>query len=835
MNQQKTIFTRILSWVPGLLTLAVASSLFAQFRLTQIEAFCTAEKLGSKPFGHLIRGSDGALYGTTVSGAGELEGTVFRLNPDGGGFLVLHVFGKTPEDGTTPFAELLEGSDGALYGTTHLGGGSNQGTVFTLQKNGTGYRVLHSFDGTVGDGATPFSGVIEGTDGGLYGVTHYGGSADLGTVYCLNRDGTGFRLVHSFTAVGKDGVQPFGGVVEGSDGVLYGTTNFGGANNLGVLFRVNRDGGNYRVLRSFKGGVTDGSFPYGALVEDSEGALYGTTLTGGSGDLGTVFKLDRDGGGYEVLHSFAAGAKEGSDPYGGLIWGADGALYGTTSVGGRDNEGAVFKVNRDGGGFAILHSFSGDASGGGPRSALVRDPEGTLFGVTDEGGRANRGTVFRLTAEGREHRVIHSFIGGGETENPYAGLLEGSDGSLYGVSWGGGSRDQGTVYTLARDGSGFTVLHHFGTVEADGANPHAGLIEASDGDLYGTTVQGGLSQNGTVFRMKRDGSGYQILWRFLGSPLDGAQPYGGLLETADGALYGTTAYGGGPGLGTIFRMEKDGSGYVILRGFGKPPDAASPYSGLIAGSDGFLYGSTPYGGKDNIGSVFRLRSNNTGFVVLHSFKATDGKHAFARLIEGPGGALYGTTALGGAADKGTLFRINKDGTGGGVIHDFTGADDGDGSRPAANASLVFGADGALYGTTYFGGVADAGTIFRLGEAGYEVVYSFPGEAGIGANPYAGLLKGADGALYGTTLNSGLTCGTVFRFAPNATLRIRGNGELTLTGPPNHRFRIQVRDDIGSFSAWRFLTNVTLVTDQLTFSVPVEGAGQNRFYRAELAP
>ena len=141
----------------------------------------------------------------------------------------------------------------------------------------------------------------------------------------------------------------------------------------------------------------------------------------------------------------------------------------------------------------------------------------------------------------------------------------------------------------------------------------------------------------------------------------------------------------------------------------------------------------------------------------------------------------------------------------------------------------------MYGTTYFGGVADAGTIFRLGEAGYEVVYSFPGEAGIGANPYAGLLKGADGALYGTTLNSGLTCGTVFRFAPNATLRIRGNGELTLTGPPNHRFRIQVRDDIGSFSAWRFLTNVTLVTDQLTFSVPVEGAGQNRFYRAELAP
>ena len=834
MNHQETIRVLILRLFLGLVCPVFAAPVFGQFSLTQIVAFCAEAHLGAKPFARLIQASDGALYGTTVRGAGELEGTVFKLNPDGTGFRALHVFGSTAGDGMTPFSELLEGSDGALYGTTHLGGSANEGTVFTLQKDGNGYSVLHSFAGPGEDGATPFAGLIEGSDGKLYGATHYGGSADFGAIYRLNRDGTEFGLLHSFAAGATDGAQPFASLLEASNGALYGTTIFGGTANQGTVFTVNRDGSNYRILRSFTGDNHDGANPYGALLEDSDGALYGTTLAGGSAQLGTIFKLNRDGSGYTVLHSFDVGLNDGSEPYGGLIWGNDGVLYGTTASGGSANHGTVFKLNRNGGGYAMLFSFGGADAGRGLRSGLIRDPDGMLYGVTDAGGTANRGTVFELSEDGSNHRVLHNFIGGGEIVNPYAALLEGSDGGLYATSWAGGSADAGTVFKVDRDGSGYGVLHSFASEESDGANPHAGLIEGSDGAVYGTTVQGGTSHFGTVFKLNKNGTDYRVLRRFTGPPGDGTQPYGGLLETAGGTLYGTTAFGGSSGRGTLFKLNKDGSAYSVLRSFAGTPDGASPYAGLIIGSDGFLYGSTPYGGNANVGTVFKLKTDNTGYSILHSFTEGDGKHAFARLAEGIDGALFGATALGGASDQGTLFKINKDGSGGGVIHDFTGLG-GDGSRPSANASLALGGDGALYGTTFYGGVADAGTIFRFDGDGYDVVYSFTGENGDGANPYAGLIKAGDGALYGTTLNAGLTCGTLFRLAPMASLLINTNGELTLSGPPKHRFAIQFREDIGLLSAWRFLTNVTLVTNQLMFPVQILSPKQRRFYRAELVP
>lgn len=835
MNHQQTIRTLIPRLILGLMCPVFAASAFGQFSMTQIAAFCTEAHLGAKPFARLIQASDGAFYGTTVRGAGELEGTVFKLNQDGTGFRALHAFGSTEGDGIMPFSELLEGSGGALYGTTHLGGSSNEGTVFTLEKDGTGYRVLHSFAGPGEDGATPFAGLIEGSDGKLYGASHYGGSADFGAIYRLNKDGTEFSLLHSFTGGTIDGAQPFASLLEASNGALYGTTIFGGASNQGIVFTLNRDGSNYRILQSFTGENLDGANPYGTLLEDSDGVLYGTTLAGGNDQFGTIYKLNRDGSGYTLLHSFGGELNGGAEPYGALVWGNDEALYGTTASGGNANQGTVYKLSRNGDGYSTLFSFDGAAAGGGPRSGLIKVPDGIFYGVTDAGGTANRGTVFELSEDGSNHRVLHNFIGGGETVNPYAGLLQGSDGTFYATSWAGGSVDGGTVYKIESDGSGFGVLHSFASEEGDGANPHAGLIEGSDGAIYGTTVQGGTSQNGTVFKLNKNGSDYRVLRRFTGSPGDGIQPYGGLLETADGTLYGTTAFGGSAGRGTIFKMNKDGSSYAVLRSFSGMPDAASPYAALIIGSDGFLYGSTPHGGTANTGTVFKLKSDNSEYSVLHSLVEGDGRHAFARLTEGMDGALFGTTALGGAADQGTLFKINKDGTRWGVIHDFTGLE-GDGSRPSANANLVLGGDGALYGTTYSGGLVNAGTIFRVDENGLNVVYSMTGEHDDGANPYAGLIKASDGALYGTTLNGGLTCGSVFRLAPMASLLLRKDGELTLNGPPKHRFAIQFReDDIGSLSAWQFLTNVTLVTDQLTFPVPLSSSKNHRFYRAELVP
>jgi len=349
------------------------------------------------------------------------------------------------------------------------------------------------------------------------------------------------------------------------------------------------------------------------LIEGSDGGLYGTTLDGGGlgnhWGVGTVFKLNRDGSAYTVLHFFTGGA-DGYGPYAGLMEGSDGGLYGTTFYGGSNTYlGTVFKLNRDGSDYTVLYRFKGGTDGYSPYAGLMEGSDGALYGTTSLGGsNYSWGTVFKLNRDGSAYTVLFSFPGGADGARPQAGLIEGTDGALYGTTSSGGSNDFGTVFRLNRDGSAYTVLHRF-TGGADGAHPYAGLIGASDGALYGTTTNGGTNNAGTVFKLNRDGSGYTVLRSFTGGT-DGAAPYAGLTQGQDGLLYGTTLGGGSNGYGTVFTLNKDGSGYRILFSFrGTADDGARPQAGLLKGSDGALYGSTLYGGDMNGGIVFKLFSS----------------------------------------------------------------------------------------------------------------------------------------------------------------------------------------------------------------------------------
>jgi uncharacterized repeat protein (TIGR03803 family) len=301
----------------------------------------------------VIQASDGALYGMTTSANFQPSlVTVFRLNKDGSGYSVLYTFGNAGGDGSGPRGALAQGSDGVLYGTTTAtSGGSNFGigTVFKLNKNGTGYSILHSFGITGGDGVWPTAGLVEGTDGALYGTTDTGGSNRAGTVFKLNKDGSGYSVLHTFGNADDDGDGPWGGLVQGSGGALYGTTSSGGTGTNspwccgGTVFKLNKDGSGYSVLYSFGVTAADGISP-GRLVEGSEGALYGSTAYGGSNDAGTVFKLNKDGSGYSVLYTFGNAGGDGSSPRAGLTQGSDGAFYSTTLFGGDFGSGTVFKI-----------------------------------------------------------------------------------------------------------------------------------------------------------------------------------------------------------------------------------------------------------------------------------------------------------------------------------------------------------------------------------------------------------------------------------------------------------------------------------------------------------
>jgi uncharacterized repeat protein (TIGR03803 family) len=308
-------------------------------------------------------------------------------------------------------------------------------------------------------------------------------------------------VLYTFTNTG-DGFQPDAGLFRDSVGNLYGTTQYGGtAGGYGTVFQLDPHG-NESVLYSFAG-TPDAEDPYAALVRDKDDTFYGTSIYGGAaGGYGTVFSLDSTGE-ETVLHSFASNP-DGADPYGGLIRDADGTLYGTSVYGGTaGGYGTVFKLNKAGK-FTLLHSFSGTPDGVNPHSALIRDNKGDLFGTTEYGGNAGGyGTVFEITAAGKL-KLLHSFAGMPDGSNPYASLVRDTAGNLYGTTFYGGVNGYGSVFELSKSGK-LSVLHSF-NYSPDGGHPVGGLIIDQAGNLYGTTSAGGdtscgFSGCGTVFEV----------------------------------------------------------------------------------------------------------------------------------------------------------------------------------------------------------------------------------------------------------------------------------------------------------------------------------------------
>jgi uncharacterized repeat protein (TIGR03803 family) len=363
---------------------------------------------------------------------------------------VLYNFTGSP-DGAAPVAGVVRDSEGNLYGTT-LVGGNNSGTVFEVSANGT-ETILHSFRGKR-DGSEPWAGLVRDPQGNLYGTTAYGGAFNFGVVFEVTKAGKE-RVLYSFAGL-PDGQHPMAGLVRDAAGNFYGTTSAGGGGNCnygagcGTVFMLSNTG-TETVLHSFAGGTMDGASPVAGLVRDASGNLYGTTYGGGASGLGTVFKVDPPGQ-ETVLYSFAGYPTDGENPAAGLIWHA-GNLYGTTSAGGAYSYGTVFRVTKTGR-ESVLYSFGGTSSDGrNPAAGLVGDAVGNLYGTTQAGGGTvcageGCGTLFKLTKRGKE-TVLCAFAAGNDASIPLAGVILDAEGNLYGTTSNGGTaRGPGTLFKL---------------------------------------------------------------------------------------------------------------------------------------------------------------------------------------------------------------------------------------------------------------------------------------------------------------------------------------------------------------------------------------------------
>jgi uncharacterized repeat protein (TIGR03803 family) len=365
-------------------------------------------------------------------------------------FTTLHGFDFTT-DGNYPEAALVQGTNGELYGTTRDGINSNFGTVFVITTGGT-FTTLYQF--SITDGYKPTAALVQATEGNLYGTTEYPFG---GTAFKITPSGM-LTTLHHFDST--DGADPYGGMAQATNGNLYGTTLGGGANGDGTVFKMTA-GGTLTTLYSFcaQTNCTDGYGPMGALTQASNGDIYGTTQHGGANLHGTIFKITVSGT-LTTLYSFCSqpGCTDGYNPTAALVRATDGNLYGTAQYGGADHHGTVFKLTPQGA-FTTLHSFHG-REGYDIRAGLVQATDGDFYGTTEDGGanvctlrKENHGcgTIFKITAGGALTTLYNFCSERGCTDGgkPVAGLMQATDGSFYGTTTRYGTYGPGTVFSLS--------------------------------------------------------------------------------------------------------------------------------------------------------------------------------------------------------------------------------------------------------------------------------------------------------------------------------------------------------------------------------------------------
>jgi uncharacterized repeat protein (TIGR03803 family) len=664
---------------------------------------------GAQPVGGLIQGGDGNFYGTTAYGGNYGDGTVFRIMSDGTFTNLLQFDGY---DGANPSSALTQGADGNLYGTTQNGGQGGPGTIFQLGLPGGLEIMTQPADQTVFSGTTTvFSVVTLGQEPMTFRWTMNGTNMTDGsnisgsgtrvlTISNVSPVNAGFYSVTVRNALGAEvfsdsaflevlvappiiTMQPtnqtlppgatatFNVTAIGSQPITYQwqynptNSNFGGG--IFGFTPINlTDGGNISGSRTstltISNAIEANNGVYSVIVSNPV-----TSVTSAFAAL-NVIPVSAPGTVLATLHSFLGGA-DGYKP-GPLTLGSDGNIYGTTEFGGTSHAGSVFMVTASGL-VTNVASFDGTA-GFGPLGGVVQGPDGNFYGTTQFGGTNDSGNVFVMTPA-RTNFVLnpngtfglsisstlnnlYSFTGGSDGNTPVAPLIRGADGNLYGTTENGGDFAAGNVFKISTNGT-ITNVYSF-TNGVDGGFPTNALMQGVDGNFYGVTQSGGTNSFGGVFRLTPAGT-FSTVYSFTGGA-DGKFPNGPPVQGLDGSLYGTTRHNKFRGIefyGVVFKVTTNGVFnmlYMLNSG-----DGHYPAAGVIQGSDGIFYGTAEFGGTDNNnGTVFYTTSAGTTATLVNFDGFDDGANPETPLLLGADGNFYGTTSTGGQFGKGTIFRLN---------------------------------------------------------------------------------------------------------------------------------------------------------------------------------
>jgi uncharacterized repeat protein (TIGR03803 family) len=826
------------------------------------------------------------LWATSELGGPAGNGAIMKMDLTGSGITSVYDF-SSPFPGTFP-VNFMQASNGKLYGTTLWGGSFNKGLLYCYNPLNTDYVLLNSFNcgSALGTSNSCYPGaVMEAANGKLYGVTYKGGTNDLGLIYSFDLNTSTYNAVFSFS--GANGTGPSGNLIIATDGKIYGTTDEGGANNAGVLFSLDTATNTFTKLFDFGGlnGINQRAPGYvghpGSLIEASNGKLYGTLYGGGANTGGVLFCYDRITNNYSVAFDYTS--ITGGGPIGAIIQASDGKIYGRTIAGALNSGGTIysfdpvtnicnplfnsyfnsssgaliegpggelfgttgavtgsilFSYNISTNVFNSLLDFSSFGGGLAPAGQIAYHPNGKIYGITSMmAGGASSGYLYSFELATTTLTLLFEFDDiNNQNQNGVSprSIFKSADDKIYGITRQGGLSDSGILFSY--DPALSNYLKHFDfNTSLNGKQPRGILHPANNGKLYGVTMTGGINNAGVLFSVDPSNYAFQKLYDF--QITSGYLAWSGVIQASNGKLYGMTCSGGDNGGpypndgGVIYSFDISTNTYSKLYDFyftnTTNVSGYTPIGGLIQATNGLLYGMTQYGGASGgvsgigAGVIFSFNPSTNVFNKIFDFGGESGERPWSDLMQASDGKLYGLTPEGGAntvsgIGAGVLFSLDPATNTYTKLYDFKR--DGSGYFPAGN--LVEALDGKFYGTTFVTGTNGSGYggIFSFDPVTATYTNLYNCVPGTGTNPYGKLTLGSDGKIYGKTRYGGTTAGVIFSFDPvtNAYTKLSNDG---IVGP-----LISASRNAGPLSPVNVTSTESNDAGGGTLEIPVSGIG-----------